>query len=42
MDEGRKCGNKNLIHILEEAKSAHLSEFSLCSQEIEGIENFYD
>ncbi|KAA8547685.1 hypothetical protein F0562_004114 [Nyssa sinensis] len=33
LDEGRMCGNKNMIKLLENAKSAQLSEF-LVSQEI--------
>jgi len=33
MDEGRKCGNKNLIKLLEDAKSAQLTEFPYPAQE---------
>ncbi|TKY56680.1 Potassium channel SKOR [Spatholobus suberectus] len=33
LDEARMCGNKNLIKLLEEAKSAQLSEFPYPSQE---------
>lgn len=38
MDEGRKCGNKNLIKLLEDAKSAQLTEFPYSAQETTGIE----
>ncbi|KAE8656882.1 Potassium channel SKOR [Hibiscus syriacus] len=34
LDEGRMCGNKNLIKLLEDAKSTQLSEFPYCSKEI--------
>ncbi|KAM7515882.1 hypothetical protein LguiA_005465 [Lonicera macranthoides] len=34
LDEGRLCGNKNMIKILEEAKSSQLSEFHDHLQEI--------
>ncbi|XP_050102649.1 potassium channel SKOR-like isoform X1 [Malus sylvestris] len=34
LDEGRMCGNKNLIKLLEEAKAAQLTEFPYCAQEI--------
>ncbi|XP_024187428.1 potassium channel SKOR isoform X1 [Rosa chinensis] len=34
LDEGRMCGNKNLIRLLEEAKDAQLSEFPYRAQEI--------
>ncbi|XP_068336075.1 potassium channel SKOR-like [Pyrus communis] len=34
LDEGRMCGNKNLIKLLEEAKAAQLTEFPNCAQEI--------
>ncbi|XP_043719282.1 potassium channel KOR1-like isoform X2 [Telopea speciosissima] len=34
LDEGHMCGNKNLIHLLEAAKSVQLSEYPECSQEI--------
>lgn len=34
LDEGRMCGNKNLIKMLENAKSAQLSEFPERYQEI--------
>ncbi|PKI54418.1 hypothetical protein CRG98_025205 [Punica granatum] len=34
LDEGRICGNKNLIRLLEAARSAQLSEFSERSHEI--------
>ena len=37
LDEGRMCGNKNLIKLLEDAKSTQLSEFPYCSKEITGI-----
>ncbi|KAF2295542.1 hypothetical protein GH714_033164 [Hevea brasiliensis] len=37
LDEGRMSGNKNLIRLLEDAKSAQLSEFSHNSQEVTGI-----
>ncbi|KAL9316386.1 hypothetical protein ACSQ67_017387 [Phaseolus vulgaris] len=33
LDEARMCGNKNLIKLLEEAKSAQLLEFPYSSQE---------
>uniref|UniRef100_A0A2N9FX87 Potassium channel n=1 Tax=Fagus sylvatica TaxID=28930 RepID=A0A2N9FX87_FAGSY len=36
LDEGRMCGNKNLVKLLENAKSAQLSESLYCSQEITG------
>lgn len=36
LDEGRMCGNKNLIKMLENAKSAQLSEFPELHQEITG------
>ncbi|CAN6700288.1 unnamed protein product [Malus baccata var. baccata] len=31
LDEGRMCGNKNLIKLLEEAKAAQLTEFPYCA-----------
>ncbi|PSS21449.1 Potassium channel SKOR like, partial [Actinidia chinensis var. chinensis] len=34
LDEARTCGNKNLIKLLEDAKSIQLSKFLDCSQEI--------
>ncbi|GMI92012.1 STELAR K+ outward rectifier [Hibiscus trionum] len=34
LDEGRMCGNRNLIKLLEDAKSAQLSEFPYRSKEI--------
>ncbi|KAJ4961672.1 hypothetical protein NE237_021582 [Protea cynaroides] len=34
LDEGRICGNKNLIKLLEDAKHAQLSEYSDHTQEI--------
>ncbi|KAH6837532.1 STELAR K+ outward rectifier [Perilla frutescens var. hirtella] len=34
MDEGRICGNKNLIRLLEEAKTAQLSEYPDSSHEV--------
>ncbi|XAR73572.1 hypothetical protein NMG60_11007583 [Bertholletia excelsa] len=34
VDEARICGNKNLIKLLEDAKSTELSVFSHCNQEI--------
>ncbi|KAM5558133.1 potassium channel SKOR [Rosa sericea] len=34
LDEGRMCGNKNLIKLLEEAKDAQLLEFPYRAQEI--------
>ncbi|KAK4480078.1 hypothetical protein RD792_013135 [Penstemon davidsonii] len=34
VDEGRMCGNENMIRILEEAKAAQLSKFPDCSQEV--------
>ncbi|WKA03463.1 hypothetical protein VitviT2T_021570 [Vitis vinifera] len=34
LDEGWKCGNKNLMKLLEDAKVAQLSEFPDCSREI--------
>lgn len=34
ISEGRMCGNKKLIRLLEDARSAQLSEFPYCSQEI--------
>ncbi|XP_022869416.1 potassium channel SKOR-like [Olea europaea var. sylvestris] len=34
VDEGRMCGNKNMIRLLEEAKAAQLSEFPDHSQEV--------
>lgn len=37
LDEGRMCGNKNLIKLLEAGKVAQLSEFPQCAQEITGI-----
>lgn len=36
MDEGRMCGNKNLIRLLEEAKMAQLSEFPSASRDVTG------
>ncbi|KAJ7960068.1 potassium channel SKOR [Quillaja saponaria] len=36
LDEARMCGNKNLIKLLEDAKSSQLSEFKYQSQEITG------
>ncbi|XP_044506366.1 potassium channel SKOR isoform X2 [Mangifera indica] len=32
LDEGQRCGNKNLIKLLEEAKFSQLSEFPHCSE----------
>lgn len=37
LDEGRLCGNKNMIKMLEEAKSSQLSEFHDHLQEITGF-----
>ncbi|XP_068336666.1 potassium channel SKOR-like [Pyrus communis] len=34
LGEGRMCGNKNLIKLLEEAKAAQLTEFPYCAQAI--------
>uniref|UniRef100_A0A2P2LLD9 Potassium channel n=1 Tax=Rhizophora mucronata TaxID=61149 RepID=A0A2P2LLD9_RHIMU len=34
LDDGRLCGNKKLIKLLEDAKSAQLSELQNCSHEI--------
>ncbi|KAK8494265.1 hypothetical protein V6N13_138578 [Hibiscus sabdariffa] len=34
LDEARMCGNKNLIMLLEDAKSTQLTEFPYCSKEI--------
>ncbi|KAL0430478.1 UNVERIFIED_CONTAM: Potassium channel SKOR [Sesamum radiatum] len=34
LDEGRSCGNKNMIRLLEEAKKAQLSEYPAHSQEV--------
>ncbi|XWS16634.1 hypothetical protein CRYUN_Cryun34aG0107700 [Craigia yunnanensis] len=34
LDEGRMCGNKNLIKLLEDAKSTQLSEFPYYAKEI--------
>ncbi|CAK9171641.1 unnamed protein product [Ilex paraguariensis] len=34
LDEWRMCGNKNMIKLLEEAKSTQLFQFPDCSQEI--------
>ncbi|KAK6913511.1 Ankyrin repeat [Dillenia turbinata] len=34
LDEGRMCGNKNMIKLLEDAKSAQLTEMPECSQDI--------
>ncbi|KAG8383669.1 hypothetical protein BUALT_Bualt04G0037900 [Buddleja alternifolia] len=34
VDEGRMCGNKNMIRLLEEAKAAQLSQFPDDSQEL--------
>ncbi|KAJ4706267.1 Potassium channel SKOR [Melia azedarach] len=34
LDEGRMCGNKNLIKLLEDAKSTQLSEFPYDSQDM--------
>lgn len=39
LDEALMCGNKNLIKLLEDAKSAQLSEFSHPSSEFTGIDN---
>ncbi|KAL5574136.1 hypothetical protein UlMin_023733, partial [Ulmus minor] len=36
LDEGRMCGNKNLIKLLEDAKAAQLSDFPNNAQEITG------
>lgn len=36
LDESRMSGNKNVIRLLEEAKSTQLLEFPLQSQEITG------
>ncbi|XP_037493386.1 potassium channel SKOR isoform X2 [Jatropha curcas] len=38
LDEGRMCGNKNLIKLLEDAKSSQLAEFPSQSQEISVLE----
>lgn len=40
LDEGRMCGNKNLIKLLEGAKAAQLSEYPDFSKEITGITKF--
>lgn len=40
VDEGRMCGNKNMIRLLEEAKAAQLSEFPDHSQEVTGKKIF--
>ncbi|MFQ6638916.1 hypothetical protein Gotur_015786 [Gossypium turneri] len=37
LDEARMCGNKNLIKLLEDAKSTQLSELPHCSKEFTGI-----
>ncbi|GAY53227.1 hypothetical protein CUMW_147750, partial [Citrus unshiu] len=37
LDEGRMCGNKNLIKLLEDAKCTQLSKFHYCSQGMIGI-----
>ncbi|GAB4831624.1 hypothetical protein Ancab_005636 [Ancistrocladus abbreviatus] len=34
LDEGQVCGNKNLIKLLEDAKSAQTSQFPECSNEV--------
>ncbi|GMP25662.1 hypothetical protein CsSME_00002422 [Camellia sinensis var. sinensis] len=34
LDDAQMCGNKNLIKLLEDAKSTQLSQFPSCSQEI--------
>ncbi|XP_021298262.1 potassium channel SKOR isoform X2 [Herrania umbratica] len=34
LDEGRMCGNKHLIKLLEDAKSTQLTEFPYCTREI--------
>ncbi|KAL0463277.1 UNVERIFIED_CONTAM: Potassium channel SKOR [Sesamum latifolium] len=34
LDEGRLCGNKNMIRLLDEAKKAQLSEYPAHSQEV--------
>ncbi|KAF5177403.1 Potassium channel skor [Thalictrum thalictroides] len=36
LDEGRKCGNKSLVKLLEAAKSAELAEMADSSQRVEG------
>lgn len=41
LDEGRRCGNKNLIKLLEDAKSAQLLEFPNGSQDTTGIAKNY-
>lgn len=41
LDEGRMCGNKNLMKLLEEAKAAQLSEFPYRAQEIAGTSSFF-
>lgn len=38
LDEGRMCGNKNLIKLLEDAKAAQLSDFPYPSREITGLD----
>lgn len=38
IDDGRMCGNKNLIKLLEDAKVGQLSEISSSRQEITGTE----
>lgn len=38
LDEARMCGNKNLIKLLEDAKSAHLSEFPCSPHELLGTD----
>jgi ankyrin repeat protein len=40
LDEARMSGNKNLIKLLEDAKSAQLTEFPF-PQEITGIDTSY-
>ncbi|KAH1107434.1 hypothetical protein J1N35_011202 [Gossypium stocksii] len=37
LDEARMCGNKNLIKLLEDAKSTQLSKLLHCSKEFTGI-----
>ncbi|KAK3039345.1 hypothetical protein RJ639_028745 [Escallonia herrerae] len=39
LDDGRMCGNKNMIKLLEEAKYSQLSELPDLSQEITGAAN---
>ncbi|XP_042518763.1 potassium channel SKOR-like isoform X1 [Macadamia integrifolia] len=37
LDEAHMCGNKNLIKLLEDAKSVQLSKYHDCSQEIQVV-----